>query len=124
MKKSIAKKLISALRSGDYIKGTKMMRTSSNKFCIMGVLCNLHAIAHPDIAAKQKYRTQYMGNPGNAPDAVKEWAGISLEWPSPKYTIKGRTESLMVHNDYTGASFNDLADAIEAEHVTKKKATK
>lgn len=92
---------ISALRSKQYAQGRKLLR-KDNKFCCLGVLCNLHAQAHPDIAKKQKSAYGYMGA-GSMPGlAVVNWAGLS-------YQEAGKLAEL---ND-GGKSFKEIANYIE-----------
>lgn len=50
MKKEIAMRWIEALRSGKYMQGKGRLRSFYDEFCCLGVLCNLHAIEHPEIA--------------------------------------------------------------------------
>ena len=42
MKPEIKQKWINALRSGEYEQGRKSLR-DRNKYCCLGVLCDLHA---------------------------------------------------------------------------------
>ncbi len=52
MKQAIALKLSAALRSNEYIQGRNYLRDrNSNRFCPLGIICNLHALAHPKLAA-------------------------------------------------------------------------
>lgn len=57
MKKKIAKMWADALRSGDYKQGIGRLRNEHNHFCCLGVLCNLHAIHHPNIAEMEQIGT-------------------------------------------------------------------
>ncbi len=76
MKKDIAKKWIKALRSGKYKQGRDKLRTKNNEFCCLGVLCNLHAQAHPDFAARQRNPSSYDGNDATLGLNVRNWAGL------------------------------------------------
>lgn len=114
MKKDIAKLWIKALRSGKYKKGTGRLRSiSGDKFCCLGVLCNLHAQAHPEAAATQEYPGRYFGSSSHLPTNVKNWAGMKTIHGGI-YTL-GLTTSLSAKND-TGTSFRILANLIE-KHV-------
>jgi len=78
MKKAIAMQWAAALESGDYKQSSAAaLRTASNKFDALGVLCNLHAMAHPDIAAAQTHVEIYMDEDGELPHAVRDWAGLA-----------------------------------------------
>lgn len=46
MNQEIKKRWVAALRSGDYKQGTGALRNADNKFCCLGVLCDLHSKAH------------------------------------------------------------------------------
>jgi len=46
MKKDIAMKWIKALRSGDYIQGQAELRNLNNKYCCLGVLCEITKLDH------------------------------------------------------------------------------
>lgn len=81
MKKEIALLLADALDSGHYIQSFGRNRrvdpkTGENTFCIGGVLVNLFAIAHPELAAKETDPERFMGTAADLPLAVTDWAGI------------------------------------------------
>jgi hypothetical protein len=76
MKRSIARKWSKALESGEYKQGFGQLRRG-DKFCALGVLCNLHAQEHPEIAAKEKVKSRYMGASAKIPFDVMEWAGMN-----------------------------------------------
>lgn len=104
----IAHRWANALRSGDYVKGTGALRTPANEFCCLGVLCNLHAQAHPDIAARQTDPEYYMGRSAVLPDPVRDWAGMKTD----NGKISCSTGSLAYLND-NGKTFEQLANIIE-----------
>lgn len=98
MKKSIKKKWVAALRSGDYKQGRGRLRRHTPEgdvFCCLGVLCNLHAQAHPDIAAQQTDAYSYMGQTGYLPIAVREWSGLD----STNIRFDGLSSDLATIND-------------------------
>lgn len=112
MKSSIAKLWTAALRSGYYKQTSNKLRGEFNgitSFCCLGVLCNLHAQAHPDIAACQPTTDEYLGQFLTLPDEVRKWAGMT--------DVLGRfnNTTLASKND-NGASFNKIADLID-KHV-------
>lgn len=111
MNPKIKKKWLKALRSGEY-KQTKGRLRKGEGFCCLGVLCNLHAQAHPEIAAQQKYKKYYMWHSDLLPHEVQEWAGLSSD--SGEYTPNNSqyATSLAEKND-AGAKFSELADIIE-----------
>jgi hypothetical protein len=116
MKPEIKSQLVNALRSGEYKQTQGRLRNSHNEFCVLGVLCNLHAQAHPRTAAQQKDATLYMGNFASLPTAVAKWAGLK-DCDSnfgPDIVIDRMTLDLTGHNDQ-GISFRRLANAIEKQ---------
>lgn len=113
MKKEIAMQWVAALRSGEYRQGAGQLRTAHDTFCCLGVLCNLHAQAHPEIAAKQDAPKAYMGNTAVLPTHVRDWAEL-VHWDPrvPGCTAMASPVALSHLND-TGATFNEIADLIE-----------
>lgn len=77
MNQEIKKKWVEALRSSDYKQGRGRLRSAKNKFCCLGVLCNLHAEAHPKIAAKQTDPNFYLDGIGILPNDVQKWAKLT-----------------------------------------------
>ena len=79
MKKDIAMAWADALESGQYQKTTGCLRSVDKEgntlgFCCLGVLCNLHAQAHPDVARQQTNPSEYLGECDEPPKAVADWA--------------------------------------------------
>ena len=90
MKKNIADMWIKALTSGKYKQGKYVLRTVDNKFCCLGVLCDLY---NQDMSKKKK-RTlkitktnstlngtdpncyKYGNNDSYLPSSVMKWAGM------------------------------------------------
>lgn len=79
MDKKVKKAWLKALRSGEYKQGRAALVNNNNEFCCLGVLCNLHAEAHPGADEAYFEDTYYMEQAGHLPKAVAEWAGIDLE---------------------------------------------
>ena len=103
---------VAALRSGDYVQGQGRLRTDDNKFCCFGVLCNLHAQAHPEIASTQSDPRYYMGNDAMPVSDVRNWAGLPVTYN--RVRINDGYFTLSHHND-KGATFLEIANAIEAQ---------
>lgn len=107
------KSLIVALRSGEYMQAKNQLRTPDNSFCCLGVACNLHALAHPEIAAQQHNPTSYMGSVEILPFAVEDWLGFPpTARCGPRVVIGGSAQVLSSHND-NGKTFLQIADALE-----------
>lgn len=111
MNKEIAMQWVAALRSGEYKQGVGQLRTvEPAAFCCLGVLCNLHAQAHPEIAAKQNDPTVYMTQAAYLPYEVRDWAGLLTE--NPRVPALSGAVPLSQLND-ADCSFKEIADLIE-----------
>lgn len=118
MDKRIKARWLRALRSGKYEQGARVLRTSDNKFCCLGVLCDLHAKSTKSKWSKYKdgaaVEFEYFGEEGTLPDVVVDWAGLAETNPG---IDTGRTQhGLVGHNDGAGTkkkSFLQIADLIE-----------
>ena len=106
MKKVIADMWIQALTSGEYKQTESAIRINDN-FCCLGVLCNIHAQNHPEIAKKQKFKFEYMGYNDFLPPAVVKWAGMKSN--DGEYSVN--QASLSEWNDH-GYSFQEIAQII------------
>ncbi len=113
MNKDIKKLWIAALRSGEYKQGMGKLRRAG-RFCCLGVLCNLHAQAHPEIAATQKTKRRYLREEEFLPHEVREWAGLDFRNPEVKQPRTGELTSLADLND-DGYSFDQLANIIQRQ---------
>lgn len=107
MNPEIKAKWVAALQSGQYVQGKGQLRNNKNQFCCLGVLCNLHAQAHPEIAATQLDREIYLDRTAFLPEIVKTWCGLSLV---DKYTVS----TLMGMND-RGKTFKEISQYIDKE---------
>lgn len=112
MNPEVKDRWVAELRSGEYKQGKKRLRTG-DAFCCLGVLCNLHAQAHPKIAAKQRTPDLYLDEGGVLPFTVVRWAGLPDQWGG-EIEVAGRSAAFPAHND-GGCSFAEIADAIEAQ---------
>lgn len=105
MKRSVARKWIKALESGEYKQGIHLLR-NRGKWCCLGVLCNMHAQEHPEIAATQKRKGFYLGESTVLPKEVMVWAGMNSDIG---YIDHG--EILANMND-SGVTFQEIAKVI------------
>lgn len=126
MKKSVKKKWLKALRSGEYSQTSGTLRRKSNdgvtSFCCLGVLCNIHAQEHPEIAAKETNPEVYLKSSALLPIEVAEWAGLTKDFiggdPNGAavdigVTYRDRFTTLAALNDDEGLSFKEIANVIE-----------
>ncbi len=103
MDQQIKQLWVDALRSGDYKQGRLALRTEDDRFCVMGVLCNIHAQHYPKIAATCKVKGEYLEFCEAAPKLVIEWAQLT----------KGEAYGLVYKNDTNMQTFEQLANYIE-----------
>lgn len=120
LKPAIKKLWIEALRSGEYKQTQGELRNQDNEFCCLGVLCNLHAQAHPKIAKQQTSLYKYLNHTGDLPDLVIKWAfeskkakpeGVFREYDDSAF--HGGFITLMALNDDLGYSFKQIANVID-----------
>lgn len=100
---------LNALRSGEYKQGHFWLRRNNDKFCCLGVLCDLHAKAH----GKEWDDRAYLGVESAPPQEVLEWAGLPKS--NPHVMIPSEDKTLAALNDYHEYSFRQIADLIEAQ---------
>lgn len=123
MNPEIKEKWLAALRSGEYEQGQGHLRQQDadgvNKFCCLGVLCELAVTEGMIPAANNRDTHVYSYGPLEAvhmpPDTVEEWAG--LDHDETKVNPQGFLESsvygkLPALND-AGTTFAEIADLIE-----------
>lgn len=115
MKKSVAQKLVKALRSGEYVQGKYRLVTvdsdGTESFCCLGVLCNLAT----ESGYGEWHDTCYSAEDGSSnmtflPKGVQKWAGMRSECG-----ILYGYEALSSLNDQ-GKTFLEIADHIEANY--------
>lgn len=104
----IKQKWVNALRSGKYKQGFGQLRTKNNCFCVLGVLCNIHAQENPKAASTQRSKEYYLDSSVTLPKEVRKWAGLPEEG-----AIKLSGSHIIGLNDTRKMSFPDLATAIE-----------
>lgn len=120
MKREIAERWISALRSGEYKQTTDgVMRTGDDKFCVLGVLCDLHSqeTNQPwQLFPNGRYHS-YHYRSCTIPHEVALWAGLDcnqLVHLDNIGTSQPNTRSVSALND-SGVSFEELANLIEKQ---------
>ncbi len=105
---------IDALRSGHYEQTTETLR-SINKFCCLGVACDLSDISDWDDD------DEYLGNSEGMPQEVADYYSFKSRFGEIKYSNgvspfsddEPDFESLAEMNDSGRYTFNALADFIE-----------
>lgn len=110
MNPEIKERWIAALRSGEYKQTIGNLRVK-DKFCCLGVLCDLAAKDGIGEWQENKNSNRFFSTPLFAaskllPSTIVSWAGLN----SPRVLIDD--SSLVSLNDQ-GASFSEIADIIE-----------
>lgn len=115
MKLKVKKLWLEALRSGKYRQVKGSLRRPNGGFCVFGVLCNLHAEAHPEIAAQQTREREYMGQTQFLPTAVAKWAGITDGAMVNAGSETHPYHATLMHLNDLSYSFEKLAGIIEKQ---------
>lgn len=119
MNPEIKEKWLKALRSGEYKQGRGSLQKSGNRFCCLGVLCDLYQKEHPTSFWDKDHPTSFWdgykfviseGRIRTAlpPQKVLDWAGMVDVF----YIDNNSLQNLASKND-EGASFKQIADIIE-----------
>lgn len=111
MKKSVMKKWVEALRSGEYFQGYGMLK-HNDSYCCLGVLCEISKKAKWKAIQKNSSMYLYSGNGEILPPKVWEWAGLKSGNPG----IEEHSHYLSEFNDSRNYSFEDIADLIEQNY--------
>ena len=123
MNQEVKAQWVAALRSGAYEQGRSHLRSTEDKFCCLGVLCDVAveqglatwqpSMLNPDafyVAGKGTDRS-----PALLPVVVQQWAGLC---GSPQFTGGGGEYAgcaLTSVNDNEQETFSGIADLIEAD---------
>jgi len=112
MNKRIKKKWLKALRGGKYEQATGSLR-NGDKFCCLGVLCDIHRIGGGGRWSIGAYvlkngHEDYAG----LPDEVAEWAGLVGAFAQLPTECTSKKD-LAAANDQGGRSFKQIANLIE-----------
>lgn len=134
MNAEIKAQWVAALRSGEYRQGRSQLRTETpdgHRYCCLGVLCDLAAkagIGHwfDNVFYKTDVDTHYSEDYSATipPEFVWKWAGYTatdsagflIKDPIVAAQVDSKTsESLVGLNDNWNWSFEEIANAVEAE---------
>ncbi len=111
MNQTVKEKWVSALRSGEYKQGKDFLRVD-DKFCCLGVLCELaveNNVIDPAVEDLGDVFT-YDGSASFLPDSVVKWSGLTS--PNPWVDYDNTDGPISEPND-SGLSFEYIADLIE-----------
>lgn len=102
--------LTAALRSGEYTQGSGKLRSVDDKFCCLGVACELYIKAGHELeAVKGNYGWNYGDEMGVLPATVQQWLGFKT-----KHGDFETAKRLTNLND-SGTTFPVIADIIDSE---------
>lgn len=117
MNAEIKAKWLEALRSDRYTQGTGVLRSADDKFCCLGVLCDLAEREGVVTAGRDQdlidefpnmdISWNYNGDDAELPTAVLTWAGLESRNP---LLLSGSAIELNDEEQYT---FDQIADEIE-----------
>lgn len=118
MNQEIKARWVAALRSGDYVQGTGMLRSSIDTYCCLGVLCDLawreDVVTRDESEGVTSYEDGIYESDGYLPRAVIAWAGLVLNDPVLTGPHDGTlSASASAWNDELHATFSQIADMIE-----------
>jgi hypothetical protein len=106
MKKEVAYKWIEALRSGKYEQGKNRLR-KEDKFCCLGVLCDISEQGTWKHKIKKRYVVEKEGASFTLSSKILDWAGLNFYNGQFDPSIPALSEL----ND-NGKTFEEIADII------------
>lgn len=112
-----AKKLVAALRSGEYRQGQSVLHNNlDDSFCCLGVACDIYMkenggrwLYNEDYYNGLEYLNQWK----HLPNLVQKWLGFAT--PTGDYYQDDDYLSSLVELNDSGKSFDEIADVIESE---------
>lgn len=112
MKAEDKKKWVEALRSGDYKQGVHALRDYDDKYCCLGVACEIFGMKAKKNSDLSLY--DYGKNSSYLPVTLVRRLGLGTNGELPKpVQFKGITHTDLVGLNDAGASFKKIAQIIE-----------
>lgn len=114
-----AKKWVKALKSGKYRKGTNYLHPKGNRFCCLGVACDLYIKEHkkngwqPNDISNEG--ASFLGEAGTLPRVVRNWLGLRTNGGHFGTNEYDDLSSLFSLNDEYKWSFKRIAEFISKE---------
>lgn len=110
MNKKIKTLWLKALKSGEYKHGQGELKTLYNKFCCLGVLCDLYAKQHKISWTKNRQgKFKFLRNSDYLPKKVAIWAGISCS----RNLKSTQTKLSGINDDWATCSYKKPIKEIE-----------
>lgn len=107
MDKEIKKKWVEALRSGKYEQGRMHLRTVKNKFCCLGVLCDIH-----DNTQWKSFEKTNSAH-SSYPYTYSGYTGVLSYDLLKKFKLKNDQHNKLIDMNDDGKTFAEIADYIE-----------
>lgn len=114
--------LVDALRSGKYEQTSGTLK-HENRYCCLGVACELFRLENPAyqwIPSQSGYDI-FIDSNATMPLTVYSWYGFTEPNPQlrkyPPTEDDGMSEWSMAGRNDFGATFNEIADALEMEYL-------
>lgn len=104
-----AKKWVAALRSGEYQQGRGSLRTPADRFCCLGVACDLYGHEHHIAWKGERFQHEEF----HLPFDVQDWLGLNTVKGS--YIAGNHQATNLANRNDNGANFQKIADIIESE---------
>ena len=105
--------LLDALRSGDYEQGQGVLHSRDDKFCCLGVACEVFIQAEGNLTSTlDGERYVYGSDAGVLPSIVQGWLGFTTDIGS--YGKDELYTSLVQNNDSNNMTLAEIADVIES----------
>ena len=122
MKPKIKKKWIEDLRSGKFEQGKHNLRSVDDKYCCLGVLCDIYVREQDEDDERNNWSKYYADTDTYSVDGrtsfpspkILEWAGLNKG--TVTLDINGEPVEIIDLNDVEGYSFEQLADLIEEQY--------
>lgn len=115
MKEDIKREWVENLLSGKYTQGAGVLRDRSDRFCCLGVLCDMAVragVIEPPVFIDCDEGFRYDGQSGLPSEVVVNWAGLPSENGVKWHDDEGVYFDLVTIND-NGSSFAKIAEVIE-----------
>lgn len=105
MDKALKTKWLEALRSGKYKQGRYGLRSEDDRFCCLGVLCDISGLGEWEDLPRGGYiyKRREEGDDGGLPQFLHDSANMTYQ----------QEDRLMGMNDIDGLNFPEIADWIE-----------
>lgn len=117
--KELMVKWLEALRSGEYEQGKFCLRSETNKFCCLGVLCDVVGKETGTVweFSPSQNSHRFTSSAATLPNEIGEYIGLA------KYDPLGDCDSdalvLMKMNDCGEHTFPEIADHIEKQYLPR-----